>query len=91
MIKKEIGMAKLSKDNIVAIVTVILVILNVWVVKLYGDLENEINKNEKEIVQLKTDICTKEEMKVLVKDVVDSRFDKFELFLQEKYKITPKK
>ena len=83
-------MAKLSKDNIVAIVTVILVILNVWVVKLYGDLENEINKNEKEIVQLKTEICTKEEMKVLVKDVVDSRFDKFELFLQEKYKITPK-
>ena len=77
----------------IKVITVILAtaaILNVWAVSLYFDAVKQQRIQDERITKLEKQICTKAEMQVMINVAFEAHFDKFELHLQDKYRITPK-
>ena len=78
----------------IKIITIILAtaaILNVWAVKLYFEAVEQQRLQDDRIAQLEKEICTKEELRIMIDEAFESHFNGFELYLQDKYIITPKK
>ena len=78
----------------IKIITVILAtaaILNVWAVKLYFEAVEQQRLQDDRIAQLEKEICTKEELRIMIDEAFEAHFNRFELYLQDKYIITPKK
>jgi hypothetical protein len=88
---RESGMARVMREWILPIMLSILAIISAWslfAVKANMDREAE---QDARITKIEQSICTKAEIKEIMVETIDGRFDRFELFLQQKYKITPKK
>jgi flagellar basal body-associated protein FliL len=82
----------LSKTQMWIVTTIVMVmaLVNGWAVMFYVKSAEREQKQEERITVVEKEVCTKEELKQIVVEVVDARFDRFELMLQQKYKITNK-
>jgi len=83
-------MAKVIREWILPIMLSVTAILSAWgLFAVKSNLDREAEQDAR-ITKIEQSICTKAEMKEIMTEAIDGRFDRFELFLQQKYKITPK-
>lgn len=87
----KVEMAKTVKEYVLPIILAILTLANGWI--LFAAKNNSLKeeKQNERLDRLESQVCTKQETKDILKEIIDSRFDKFELFLQDKYNISPKR
>jgi spermidine synthase len=64
---------------------------NGWLGFAYASATTREKEQNMEIQQLKQTICTKTDMKEMLGESFDVHFNQFEIYLQDKYRITPKK
>lgn len=84
-------MARVLKDYVLPILFTVSMILNGWFL-WSANVRYEQEKNQDiRIDKVESTICTKQEVKEAMSEVVKAELNSFELRLQEKYKIIPKK
>jgi len=89
--RKETEMAKAIRDYVLPILLTVATIISAW--SIYANQVNSQREREqdKQIAVNKEQICTKADMEKLLGEQFKQHFAEFELYLQGKYKITPKK
>ena len=78
---------------VVSVLLTFATIINGWAVKIFTSQEEEKKGIIRRIEVIEKDHLTKqdlEEVNCNIIEKIDARFDKFELYFQTKYKITPK-
>jgi len=75
---------------VVTILVAIITIVNVWAVIYRNEAVAERRELKRRVDCLEKDVLTKQDLetiKVYLGKAIDARFDKFEIYLQDKYKI----
>jgi hypothetical protein len=84
-------MAKAMKEYILPICLAVLTLFNAWLLVAKQMEWTREKEQDNRITETEKKICTKAEIKDLLNESFDVHFNQFEIYLQDKYHITPKR